>query len=225
MKLRLAALSAAALLGAATAQAQQAPDPLTLQFSFCQVNEGGPGEALGYITFDRNFLDASPDLSWDAQGGAVLDLQMVVQGTGTGDGSFGLADFDRGFFQWNGGTPNYDQELVGQPTDGAPFGTDDLDDAGDFNFFRGTQAAPNGVWWFTLLPGGAPPTQEEPVFNVSPPQSLVLTSLIQGSEAIPESACSFFAGPENIPSTGRWGQGLLVLLLLGLGGLTLRRIV
>ena len=82
-------------------------------------------------------------------------LSITVSGAATGNGTFGLSDFDN--FDWwpAGATFNFSENLVGQPTtDHAPFnpwGTQD-GNSGDFNFFNatGSPSAPDGEFYFVL---------------------------------------------------------------------------
>jgi hypothetical protein len=80
----------------------------------------------------------------------ILDLSVVVTGASAGNGTFGLDDFDAIAWDSNGGELNFDLDLVGQSTDGDPWGTVVEESAGDFNLFGLNPDAPTGVFYFTL---------------------------------------------------------------------------
>lgn len=108
--------------------------------------------AYGSITFDDVpvFTGAAYDIP------TVYDLVLTVSGTGLGDGTFHLSDFESVSF----GFPSpldFDLELIGQPlANGHRFGVVDFPDAaggGDFTFCgsggsRGN--APTCVFYFAI---------------------------------------------------------------------------
>jgi hypothetical protein len=127
----------------------------------------------------------------------VSALSITISGASSGNGTFGLADFDTVLLWTNGVTLDFTKELIGQPTAVDPFGTPSSN-GGDFNLFNRTQStsltAPDGVFFFQL---GA---------NAGTGDSMLLTSFRPAGAAVPE--------PTSIA---------LLATSLGLTGIAVRR--
>ncbi len=156
--------------------------PIRFDFVFQDGNSGAA--ASGYIVFEETLLDNPtnggnvgvnpPDGlppgfpgEYSIPGPEVLDLSFTVTGSQSADGDYGMDDYVTVILFTNGGTLNLNGELIGQSTDGSPWGTS-LFDAGDFNLFsndvgqgltqvhydafRGT-SVPDGCAPFTLCSG------------------------------------------------------------------------
>ncbi|MBS0570355.1 MAG: hypothetical protein JSS28_07095 [Proteobacteria bacterium] len=162
---------------------------------------GNSAVITGSITFEDSLLQ-NPGLNdFNLPNPAVLALTATVSGASSGNGTFGMSDFSEVVFDTNGGTLNFNQQLVGQPTSGSPWGSPD-GNGGDFNLFGNSPSAPNGEFYFTLCTNGG---------------NGDCTNLISAVNAIA-------AGTSATPALGRWA--LLALAgLLGLAGFTgLRRL-
>ncbi len=77
----------------------------------------------------------------------VVDFSMTVSSAASGNGTFGLSDFD--FFMWTSGATqesplDLSRELIGQATTGGPWGSDFSNAAmtGDFNIFANLELNP-----------------------------------------------------------------------------------
>ncbi|TDR20748.1 hypothetical protein [Marinicella litoralis] len=151
-----------------------------IRFDFIFEDSGNGARAEGYVVFEENLLvnptpadggagattpEGVPDGSYQIPGPAVLDLEFTVTGSQTSNGVYGLADYEEIILFTNGGTLNFNGELVGQPTDDDPWGTVQGGSAGDFNLFA------NDV--------------------IGPPQSNNYSDAVQGGSVVP-SGCFFF---------------------------------
>ena len=126
-------------------------------FSAAVVHGQAAATATGSITFERALLANPGANDFTLPDPAVLALTVTVSNASSGNGTFTLSDFNEVIFDTNGGTLNFNQELVGQPTSEDPWGTPSGGAGGDFNFFipqaarqQGAALPPNGVFWFTL---------------------------------------------------------------------------
>ena len=127
---------------------------ITFSVEWSGANFGNSAVATGTITLDDTLLPNPGDTGdWP---GPVTALQITVSGASSGNGTFGMADFDSWTWQTNGGTLDLGTELVGQPTAEDPWGTSSIGDGGDFNFFNtgASPSAPNGVEYFWLATNG-----------------------------------------------------------------------
>jgi len=196
-------LTAAACCVSSAAPAQVQPTPVSFQFTFCSADNAAT--ASGFITFDQNQMN-NPFVGITYN--AVLDLQVTVAGAGSGNGTYGRADFGSIAWNSNGGTMDFGSELVGQSTDQWDWGTEGSSgQAGDFNLFRTntTAGSPEGVFYFVLAAdeGNA--------------DTMTLRTFSPGPAAIPEPACPPAPGQPSvqIPTLSDGSLVLLVLLLTG----------
>jgi len=159
----------------------------------------------GSITFERTLLVNPGSNDFMLPNPAVLALNVSVTGAASGNGNFTLANFSEIVFDTHGGTLNFNQQLVGQPTSGDPWGSP-TGNGGDFNLFNNpmtSPTAPNGVFFFTLGAGGG-----------------------QGGAATLSSMTLAPAGPSVAANVPALSNAMLALLagLFGLGAaFTLRR--
>lgn len=134
--------------------------PRTFSFVFSGSTFANSAKATGAITFEDTLLNNTfnaatqfTNFVYAVGGPELLALQVVVSGASAGNGSFGMAAFDRVEWQTNG-TLNLDQQLIGQPTANAPWGTAGAGLGGDFNLFGLAASAPTGVAPFELSAAG-----------------------------------------------------------------------
>ena len=129
--------------------------PVTFDFEYENTDTGAT--ATGSLTIDSGELATILSITGDSES-PISDLEalsLTVSGASAGNGTFGLSDF-QGFAWWSAGASfNFSQNLVGQPTNGNPWGTPD-GQSGDFNFFNasGSPTAPDGQTYFTLYADG-----------------------------------------------------------------------
>jgi hypothetical protein len=135
--------------------------PLTFDFTYSGDYYQNDATATGYITFDAASHNPSTDSDGDQIDIASISaLSITISHAISGNGTFGLADFD--YISWGtGGVElNFNQELVGQTTLHGPWGTPcegkEGSCPGDFNLFRnaGSPTAPTGEWFFSLYTSG-----------------------------------------------------------------------
>ena len=177
-----------------------------LKFNFTFQGQSG-ATAVGSVTVESTAITNPGGFNFSLPNPAVLDLQVVVSGAGAGNGTFGISDFSSIFLDTGGGTLNFSQQMIGQPTADAPFGTTDGcagdgplgGTGGDFNIFFAGPPAPQGVWYFTLGAEGGEGA------------CMVLTSLVVGN---PVTA---------VPTLSEWGLVTLCALLGGVAVVSLRR--
>jgi hypothetical protein len=168
--------------------------PITFTFRF--VDGGSGATATGFIVFERTLLANPGNNTFILPDPAVLNLSVTVTGASAGNGTFGIGDFNQVYFDTNGGTLDFSQPLIGQPTAGVPWGTAYDGSGGDFNIFGTAAPAPLGVNWFTLAA------------NNGAAETMILTSMASGGQ---------------VPTLDQWGM-IILSLLLGLGAwVALRR--
>jgi hypothetical protein len=103
-------------------------------------------------------------------------LSITISGASSGNGTFTLSDFDTVLINEGGLGLNFNQQLVGQPTTGNPWGTPD-GASGDFNLFNRTGiggTAPDGTFDFTLTT------------NAGAGDPMLLTSFVLATSVVPE---------------------------------------
>ena len=124
---------------------------LTFNLGWSGASLGNSAVATAVLVVDDTVLpnpnsDGFPGL-FSAFG--IVSFDMVISGAVLGNGSFSMDDF-AGVI-WDTGALGLDlsSELVGQMTDGGPWGTSD-GLSGDFNVFSSTGLSPNGTFFFQL---------------------------------------------------------------------------
>ncbi len=208
MKLRILS----SLLLASVFASAHAGDPSPTRYTLEWSDSGGIVTASGFIELDRDLVTTPGDYVWNLPDPAVLDFEVTVSGSAAGDGTFTEADYQTIIFNTNGGALDLDAELVGQPTDGDPWGTPSGGNGGDFNIFingadgtgdrYGEPAQPQG--------GGAPPQGTfffEITANGGAGESMLLTSFRPAG--VPEF--------QTVPTLSKLGIALLLGLLMAIG--------
>lgn len=199
-----------ALLGTSALALAAGSSPQRFDFVFRE--KSGSARATGYIVFDGSLL-LNPGMNdIGLPDGRVLDLSVTVSGATSGNGTFGLADFCGVVFDTQGATLDFSRELVGQPTSGGPWASENVD-VGDFNLFncvmgrngadryspiRGAvpaDSAPDGVIYFTL---GA---------DSGRANEMRLTSMVAAGSAV----------SQPVPAAGGWALAAMLLILVGTG--------
>ncbi|KAA3651589.1 MAG: hypothetical protein DWP95_00495 [Proteobacteria bacterium] len=114
--------------------------PVRFDFVFDDPNSTARTE--GYIIFEETLLSNPVDEIISLPSPKVLDLQLTVTGSIYSDGIYNLNDYDEIDFWSNGGTLDFSQPLIGQPTNGQPWGTTFDGNSGEFNFYAFGQGGP-----------------------------------------------------------------------------------
>jgi hypothetical protein len=132
--------------------------PVRFDFVFDDPNSTARTE--GYIIFEETLLANPGNNTFSLPDPAVLDLQLTVTGSVDSDGSYDLSDYNEIDFWTNGGTLDFSQPLIGQATNGQPWGTTFDGNSGEFNLwsFGGGQKSSNRYDGNRGLPIGGPPT-------------------------------------------------------------------
>jgi hypothetical protein len=126
------------------APAAFADDFQTYNLAWSGASFENSASATGQITLDLTTL-TNPGSGYIT--GDIQSLSVTVTGAGSGNGTWTLTDLFQNLWGTGGATLNMEEELVGQPTGGHPWGTSD-GMSGDFNlWFTG---GPIGVTYFTL---------------------------------------------------------------------------
>jgi hypothetical protein len=117
-----------------------------LEWSGANYENQNPAVATGTITIDDTILQ-NPGSNFDT---FVTDFSITVEGSGSGDGSWGRGDFNS-IFLITDTELDLSSELVGQPTSIDPWGTRlPGNTGGDFNIHAVTGGAPSGTYFFQL---------------------------------------------------------------------------
>lgn len=155
---RCFAVAASLVLTAGTAPAAFQ----TFNLAYSGAAFGNAATASGSITIDLALLN-NPGLTGQDNSPFVTAFSLTVSGANSGNGTFGIDAYTTssifgGFYiDTNGGTLDFGQELVGQPTAIDPFGTvPSAGNAGDFNIFSNgsVPAAPQGTFFFEITTAG-----------------------------------------------------------------------
>ena len=210
----LSTLALVALFSAAQAGAQN-PVEYTLEWS----DATGSTTASGFIVLDRDIVTTPGQYSWLLPDPAVLDFEITVSGSASGNGTFTIEDYSEIIFFTNGGALDLDTELVGQPTDGDPWGTPG-GNGGDFNIFAGGGGGQGGDRYDTAPTPqgdiGLPPIGTfffEITANGGGGESMLLTSFRPAGAPMATA----------IPTLSAAGLAALLLALAVVGTLVMRR--
>ena len=87
--------------------------------TYSGASRGNTATAFGTITLED---PPNPGISSDFS--KVISLTLTVSGASSGNVTFTKSDFIGWSWATNGGTLDLDAELIGQSTDGLPWGTD-----------------------------------------------------------------------------------------------------
>lgn len=155
MKLLRCALVVGLLVLSATAYADTFQ---TYNLAWSGATFGNSATATGQITLDLTTLPNPGGPAFDMYND-IASLTVTVVGATSGNGTWTRADLCAcsalgTFTYWDTGgvALNMNQQLVGQPTLGNPWGTPD-GISGDFNFFF-TNGGPLGTFFFTMTSDG-----------------------------------------------------------------------
>ena len=114
-------------------------------FTFSGVAEGNTAVATGQITLDPVMLS----IGFNPLSPVVSGLSLTVSGASVGNGTYGLADYERIYWRDGGVTLDFNSELVGQGGWGDTVGSFEL-----FTDFGMPTLAPTGYGTYTLMTGG-----------------------------------------------------------------------
>ncbi len=204
-----------------SAQIQAVPQ----RYDFVFTGNGNPTTAVGYIVLETDLIP-NPTVNSDnfisLPDPLVLDINVTVSGSSSGDGTFTLADFGAIAFATGGATLDITTEFVGQVTPSGTWGTPDGNN-GDFNLLGISQPLqtlqPTNYQSIASVQGG-------PIAG-APPVGVFFFSLGAaggGGESMTLSSFHPFAPPTPVPALSN-GIILLVLtlLILSLGIFTVKR--
>ncbi|MFK5894326.1 MAG: IPTL-CTERM sorting domain-containing protein [Pseudomonadota bacterium] len=93
------------------------------RFDFTFAENLGTATATGFVIFESTLLPNPGGDFYILPNPLVLDLQITVSGSASGDGLYTLNDFSVVIFDTGGIALDFSRELVGQPTDSSPWGT------------------------------------------------------------------------------------------------------
>jgi hypothetical protein len=178
-------VATALLMAAATAHADTFE---TYDLSYSGAAFGNSATATATITLDLTVLGMNnPGTTYQGISPFVTAFSITVTGASSGNGTFGIGDYNGGdlggfYLDTNGGTLDFSQQLIGQATSGSPYGTvPSFGNAGDFNMFinGNDPTAPQGTFYFQITTDGG---SEDSLYLTSfapvpEPSSLVLAAL------------------------------------------------
>ena len=132
--------------------------PFTFDFTFSGESLGNNAIATGFITVTDVTVIPNPSpgrVTADLPNSDILALSITVSGATKGNGTFGIEYFDFIYWDTGGVALDFTKELVGQATDGPPYGAPwgmpiPSIEAGDFNLFALIPPAPYGEDPFIL---------------------------------------------------------------------------
>jgi len=179
---------ATSILGSLIATGAKADIIQTFDLTWSGAPLGNQASATGTITIDETLLPnpSSGEEFLPFPDSAFLNLSITVTGSPAGDGTFGTSDYAYVAWDTGGVALDLNQDLVGQSTSDAPWGTlaaaQSQGSSGDFNLEDlGTDnLAPSASGWFELTtPGGS---------------HMLLTSFAPEAAPVPEPASSTLIG-------------------------------
>jgi len=183
-----------------------------IKFNFTFLENGGTAKTVGYVIYEETLLSNPGDNSFDIPDAAILDLYAVVTGTTGGDGVFTLNNFDFVFFNTGGLHLDFTRELVGQPTDGAPWGTETQAKSNDeVQNIQGESRSS-----FTLIASRQQPNKTAKGV-VNPPPTGNSPFVLRAASGELMSIASFSAHIPIIPTLSNDSLILTALLLMLLG--------
>jgi hypothetical protein len=125
--------------------------------SWSGLPNGNNASAIATIGIDTSAMPNPGSYINPSSLPAWLDsITLTITGAISGNGTFTLSDFQGLYSNTNGGTMDFNLELVGQSTSGSPWGTTFDGNSGDFNLFNaaGSPGAPRGTSAFQLTTNG-----------------------------------------------------------------------
>ncbi|MCC5850932.1 MAG: hypothetical protein JJU29_22820 [Verrucomicrobia bacterium] len=117
------------------------------------VPHGNSATAIALVGIDTALIPNPDDyFEFSALPAWFDSITLTVSGATSGNGTFTISDFGGVAWGTNGGTLDFGSELVGQSTNGDPWGTIESFEAGDFNLFAAAESpsAPSGTSYFQL---------------------------------------------------------------------------
>jgi len=133
--------------------------PITFDFTFSGESLGNTAIATGFISITDASLIPNPTptdgVTVNLPDPAISALSITVSGASSGNGTFSIDAFKSIIWDTGGVALDLTQELVGQPTDGAPYGdpwgTPVIPPSGgDFNLIGLSAPTPSGIGPFGL---------------------------------------------------------------------------
>ncbi len=130
----------------------------TYDLAWSGVSFGNNATATGQITLDLSTLPNPSGGTYDMYND-IVSMTLTISGATSGNGTWSKSDLapisnlgTYTYWDTGGAMLDMNQQLVGQPTTGSPWGTPD-GLSGDFNFFF-TNGGPIGTFYFTLTADG-----------------------------------------------------------------------
>lgn len=205
--------------------------PVRFDFVFDDPNSTARSE--GFIILEESLVTNPGNNTFVLPDPAVIDLQFTVTGSIDSDGQYDINDYVEIDFNTNGGTLDFSQPLIGQATNGQPWGTAFDGSAGDFNLFptgglnvksgssydgnRGIQGGPPfGCNWFTLCEGGGQIPNEAQTKGIGGPGLSPMELQSMGPNR--------GAPAQSVPGLSLWSVLTLAAIFLVMAGLFRRRL-
>ena len=115
---------------------------------------GNSATATGLITIDDQLTPNptnDPTFLYLGAGQAVVDLSLVVSGASSGNGVFGLSDFDAVIWDTAGASLDWSSQLIGQATANGGWGTAYDGTVGNFGLLaNAASSAPSSISYFEI---------------------------------------------------------------------------
>ncbi len=195
-----------------------------IKFNFIFLEDGGTARTVGYIIYEDTLLSNPGNNSFGIPDAAILDLYAVVTGTSGGDGVFTLnnLDFIAVDFNTGGLALDFTRELVGQPTDGAPWGTV-VQDKTTYDLQGGGKGRGSD---FNLLGNAQQPPAKNTNINkgITQPPTGVAPFVLRASSGEFMAIASFSAHIPIIPALNNYSLIIIALMLVLFGFYQIRKI-